>query len=372
MAQALHIICFDNPYPPTYGGAIDVFYRIKALAEEGVVITLHCYYKGELHRADELESLCHAVYYYPRQTGLRQHLSCTPYGVMSRNDKQLLERLLQDDAPILFEGLVSCALLAHPALANRRKYFRECNVEHDYYHALGKASSVLWKKLFYHIEACRLKRFERNVSCATEIWALSHQDEAYFRATYPAVATRYVPCAHGYTDVRVTEGKGAPYILYHGNLAVEENEKAAVYIIRHLAKGLTLPLVIAGKAPSQRLQRLAAQVEQVQLIPDPTTEQMNRLIQDAQIHLLITFQATGIKLKLLNVLYNGRHIIVSPQMVAGTDYAPLCHVGHNDDEWIRLCKDFADRPLTQQDIALRKQILDKQYDHKFAIINHKS
>ncbi len=28
----LHIISFDIPYPPNYGGVIDVFYKLKALA----------------------------------------------------------------------------------------------------------------------------------------------------------------------------------------------------------------------------------------------------------------------------------------------------------------------------------------------------
>lgn len=361
MEPHLHIICFDNPFPPSYGGAIDVFYRVKALSEAGVSITLHCYYKGDLHRAEALESLCLTVYYYPRKTGLMQHLSGRPYGVKSRSDKQLLRRLLEDQDPILFEGLVSCDLMSHPALRNRRKLFRECNIEHDYYHALGKASHSLWKKLFYHLEAWRLKRFERNVRYATEIWALSHQDEAYFRATYPQVVTRYVPCAHGHTEVRIPEGLGQPYILYHGNLAVEENEKAALYILRHLENDLPLPLIIAGKAPSARLRRIIAEHKRVQLVENPDSEQMEQLIRDARIHLLITFQATGIKLKLLNVLYNGRHIIVNPLMVAGTDYAPLCHIGHDDAQLISLCNSYAHCPVTQEECRQRETLLTHQY-----------
>lgn len=361
MSQPLHIICFDNPYPPSYGGAIDVFYRIRSLSRAGYAITLHCFYKGELQPSQELEQLCRAVYYYPRKTSILRQLSLTPYGVASRTSQDLLPRLLQDDAPILFEGLVSCALMSHPMLRNRRKLFRECNVEHDYYHALGRAAHSVWKKVFYHIEACRLRRFERCLTYADQIWALAHQDEHYFRTQYPQVETRYVPCSHGYTHVRTQAGEGQPFILYHGNLAVEENEKAAMYIIRHLAPHLTLPIVIAGNHPSDRLRRTAAQYPVVQLIPSPDQKTLEQLIRDAHIHLLITFQATGIKLKLLNVLYNGRHVIVNPPMVVGTEYESLCHVGQTDEELIELCNRYRFLPLTEQDLVQRERTLHKEY-----------
>lgn len=357
MKKDLHIVCFDNPFPPTYGGAIDVFYRIKALAQADIHITLHCFYKGELQRSDELEQLCQAVYYYPRKQSILQHCTLTPYSVASRTNDNLLPRLLVNNAPILFEGLVSCALMEHPSLRNRKKIFRECNVEHDYYHALGRASTSLWKKLFYHIEAWRLQRFEHCLNYATEIWALAHQDEAYFKHTYPKVKTVYVPCAHGRTQIKALTGMGKPYILYHGNLAVEENEKAATHIIEHIAPFTHLPILIAGHAPSSGLIRLASTRANVQIIADPTTEHLDTLIQEAQVHLLITFQATGIKLKLLNVLYNGRHIVVNPTMITGTDYASLCHIGNNDASIIALCNQYSKDPFSKEEIEARRNIL---------------
>ncbi|MCX6283192.1 MAG: mannosyltransferase, partial [Bacteroidetes bacterium] len=43
MEQHLHIVSFDIPYPPDYGGVIDVYYKIKTLSEAGVKIHLHCF-----------------------------------------------------------------------------------------------------------------------------------------------------------------------------------------------------------------------------------------------------------------------------------------------------------------------------------------
>lgn len=368
----LHIICFDIPFPPSYGGVIPVFYRIKALHALGVNITLHCFYKGERGNTAPLEELCGKVYYYPRKTTVRQQLSCKPYGVKSRESELLLQHLLEDDAPVFFEGLVSCGLMSHPALQNRKKYFRECNVEHDYYHALGKATTSLWKKLYLHIEAERLRRFEPVIRHAQAIFTLAHQDDLYFRTTYPEVETIYFPCFHGHTEILPPTETDDPYILYHGNLSVAENEKAALHIMQHIAPAVKVPFVIAGFRPSAHLQQEADMHSNVRLVASPDEQTMQRLIRNARIHLLITFQATGIKLKLLNVLFTHAHVIVNPRMIEGTDLQNLCCVGTNDEELIRLCNEYFHIPLDTDELAERLKQLNESYsDSKSAqIIYH--
>ena len=70
----LHIISFDIPYPANYGGAIDVFYRIKALHDAGIKIILHCWYKEKRTTEPILESLCEKVYYYKRKINVINQL----------------------------------------------------------------------------------------------------------------------------------------------------------------------------------------------------------------------------------------------------------------------------------------------------------
>ena len=106
----LHVIAFDIPFPANYGGVIDVFYKLKTLKQKNVKIILHCYEYGR-NRAKELEEICHEVYYYRRDNSLKNFFSLTPFIVKSRNSKFLLQNLLQNNHPILFEGLHSCFLL---------------------------------------------------------------------------------------------------------------------------------------------------------------------------------------------------------------------------------------------------------------------
>jgi hypothetical protein len=103
----LHIVSFTIPYPPNFGGAIDVFFKIKALHAAGVKIHLHCF-SYDRNPSPELEKYCFETHYYPRKTGLRSALNWRPYIVYSRRSDRLFEILQKDDYPILFEGLHSC------------------------------------------------------------------------------------------------------------------------------------------------------------------------------------------------------------------------------------------------------------------------
>lgn len=364
MVKALNIVAFDIPYPANYGGAIDVFYRLKALHEEGVKIILHCFQYWR-HPAKELEDVCDEVHYYKRKTGFLTQLHWLPYTVQGRKHPELLENLKKNDYPILFEGLVSCGYLDHPDLKNRIKLFRECNIEHDYYNALSEASDVLWKKLFYKIEAKRLERFERVLHHAQHIIALSHSDEEYFKNTYPNTQVDFVPCFHQHNDVNSHPSfDKTPFILYHGNLMLAENEKAASYLCENVFSKLNCKCVIAGMNPSRKLRNLISQYRNVELVPNPSEIEINRLIQDAHITVLITFQATGMKLKLLNTLFSGKYIVANDKMLVGSGLESLCNIANNAEEQIRECQELLKEDFTEADIEMRKTVLNPQYYNK--------
>ena len=354
----LHIVSFDIPYPPDYGGAIDVFYTVQALSKAGIAVTLHCTYKGTLTHYPELENLCREVYYYRRNTTLGAQFSLLPYGITSRKNPELLANLLKDDDPILFEGLVSCGYMAHPALAHRNKIFRECNIEHDYLRALGKASKSIWQKAFYYLEAYKQERYETVLGHATCIAAVAHQDEQHFKDCFPHIPTYYIPSFHAGEAVNSLTGKG-DYILYHGNLQLAENENAALFLLHEVVPALpNIRFVLAGRQPSTRLQSECAALANVSLEPNPDEPRMRGLIREAHIHLLPTFQGTGLKLKLLNVLYHGRFVIVNPQMVHGTDVAPLCLVAPTAEEMIAACEQLMQKPFTEEEKTKRQELLD--------------
>ena len=325
----LHIVSFNVPWPADYGGVIDVFYRLRSLSQQGVRIHLHCYTYGR-EEAPVLADLCEEVHYYRRATGMCNQLKRRPYIVASRQSDELISRLRQDDYPILLEGLHNAYILEQLADGNRHIVLRAHNVEHDYYASLCHAEKHLWKRLFFALEAAKLRRYEPVLLKATRVLAISDNDALHFRSIGCA-DVRLLPHSHGHREVSSATGKG-DYMLYQGDLSTPENEKVALYLLDQLAENSPLRLVLAGKNPSARLQQRTAQCPQATLIANPDNEAMHRLLRDAQVNLLFTHQSTGVKLKLMNALYEGRHCLANSTMVAGTALGEVCHVADTPQE----------------------------------------
>ena len=173
MQSHLHIISFDIPYPANYGGAIDVFQKIRCLHAKGVKIILHCFEYGDRKHSTELDKLCEKVYYYKRNTSFINQLSLLPFNVKSRVNTELKHNLLKDNYPILFEVLHTCYLLNDSNLKARKKIFRHSNIEHEYFLELAKGEKSFFKRLYLKIEAFKLKRFEKQITHSNYILSVS-------------------------------------------------------------------------------------------------------------------------------------------------------------------------------------------------------
>lgn len=355
----LHIIAFDVPYPANYGGVIDVFYRVKALSEAGIKVHLHCFEYGRGEQ--EVLKRCHEVKYYKRDTSFAKQLSLTPFIVNSRRSEALVNDLMQDDYPILCEGLHTTAILSDKRLKNRRIYVRAHNVEHDYYKGLGDAEKFGWKKLFYLTEAWKLRRYEPVLKHAAGIFAISQQDADYFAKRYGKVTL--VPGFNSADSVCSETGRGE-YVLYHGNLSVKENEEAAKWLIENVFSELDLHCIVAGLDPSEKLTKLAGKHSNVTLVANPDDAEMIDLLRQAQVNVLVTNQPTGLKLKLLNALYNGRFCLVNSEMVIGISLESLCVVADEPEQMIAEIKRLMEEDFTEEDIDERDTKMRQLYDNE--------
>lgn len=364
LLQVINIISFDVPYPPNYGGVIDVFYKIKALHEQGCEIILHCFNYGRGEQKT-LEKYCKKVHYYPRHNNLLKLAGTLPYIVSTRNDKELLNNLLQNKHPILFEGLHSCYFLNDAALRDRFKIVRTHNIEHDYYFNLSKSEKRIFQKIYFYWEANRLLKFESQLINANIIAAISANDAYHFRRKYNNVETLFA--FHPFEKVIDNTGFGT-FVLYHGNLAVAENNVAALYLVKNVFASLNIPFYIAGSNPSNELIMAIKQYPHIKIFANVETEEINNLVQQAHINMLPTFQATGIKLKLLAALYSGKHCLVNTPMVANTGLEELCLIKDKPTEMQQAIIDLMQQPFTSESQAKRKQILDQQFSVEFGAI----
>jgi hypothetical protein len=355
----LHIIAFDVPYPANYGGVIDVFYRVKAFIEAGVKVHLHCFEYGRGEQ--EILKRCHEVKYYKRDMSFAKQLSLMPFIVNTRRSEALVQDLLKDDYPILCEGLHTTAVLLDKRLKNRRIYVRAHNVEHDYYKGLGDTERCGWKRFFYHMEAWKLRRYEPVLKKAAGIFAISQQDVDYFSKHYNNVTL--VPGFSAADSVCSETGRGE-YVLYHGNLSVRENEEAAKWLIENVFSELDMACVVSGLNPSDKLKKLADKYSNVTLVANPDDAEMIDLLRQAQVNILVTNQPTGLKLKLLNALYNGRFCLVNTEMVRGTSLESLCVVADEPEQMIAEIKRLMEEDFTDDDIEERDAQMRQLYDNE--------
>lgn len=359
--RKIHIISFDIPDPPNYGGVIDVFYKIVHLHRMGIGVILHCFEYGRPH-SDFLESVCDRVYYYPRRTGVTSQCSIIPYIVKSRRSSELSERLQQDNYPVLFEGLHTCYLIDHPAMRQRLKIYRESNIEHHYYFHLFKAEKNPVRKLFFLLESLRLKHFEKILTHSDLMLAVSEKDHEYLADRFPGKNVKYLPSFHQNDELSVKPGKG-DYVLYHGNLEVAENVQAAIWLIQQVFSKSRHKVIIAGKNPDQKLKKLVSRYPNIRLTANPGQASMDTLVKNAHIHVLITFQATGLKLKLLNTLYQGRFCLVNTKMLAGTGLDDLCHIADDAEKLILNINRLMNREFGTEEIEKRQAILYARYSN---------
>lgn len=353
----IHIISFDVPYPANYGGVIDIFYKIKALHKQGVKIHLHCFEYGRAE-ALTLENYCEKVYYYKRKMGKRNLLDTLPFVVVTRSSEKLMENLLRDKYPILFEGLHSCFHLNDERLNGRIKIVRTHNIEHDYYNNLASIERSVFKKIYFSSESKKLKRFETILNKANYVAAISPADAKELSIRYKNV--HHITAFHPNEEVKIQEGKGS-FCLYHGNLEVGENNEAALYLVNQVFSKIKTPLIIAGHKPSKELIHAVGGHSHIQLKANIPTNEIDELIKTAQINVLPTFQATGIKLKLLAALFTGRHCIVNSPMVVNTGLESLCSIQDSPEKMATEIKNLFERSFDMHEKEKRKAILSKNF-----------
>lgn len=362
--KAFHIIAFDVPYPPNYGGIVDVFYKLKSLHAVGAKIIYHCfYYAGHNPPTALLEQYCEEIYYYERKKAPWKLItSSLPYVISSRANKALLANLLKNDAPIFFDGIQTCYFMNHPKIKNRKRFFRANNIEHVYYFELAKWETSWLKKQYLKIEARRLKRFEKQLVGVDAILSVAKMDIPHF--SHYANTYHIPPFFNSDNQSFINEEQSVRQVLFQGNLSVKENEHAAKFILNEVAPLSKEKIIIAGKDPSVALFDLAKKRKNVTLISTPSIEIMDALIRNSRVNLLLTFQQTGIKLKLLHALESGQHIIINDKMDDSGIFASLCHVENGAVGIVKRMEELLDQPFTTAMKTKRDEEFARNYGNE--------
>ncbi len=320
---------------------------------------MHCYEYGRKHSKDLLKH-CLTVNYYKRSLGIKYVFRKKPYIVSTRSSNKLLQNLVKDDYPILFEGIHSCFLLNNKNLENRIKIVRTHNIEHEYYSKLSEIEHNIFKKIYYKIEALKLVNYEKVLYKADRLAAISKNDTIYLQKKYSNAF--YIPAFHPNMNIESQTGTGN-YIIYHGNLSVVENENAVLFLINSIFSKIDFQCIIAGKNPTNNLVRKVSKFKNIKLEINPNDNEMKELISNAHINILPTFQSTGVKLKLLQSLFIGRHCIANSIMTDNSTLKNLCSIKNIPFEIISEINRLFKIPFDESILKQRKQVLTNEFSN---------
>ena len=253
----------------------------------------------------------------------------------------------------MFEGLHTMATLSTENLVVKA-YVRTHNIEHEYFYGLAKSESNIFKKSFFYSEGWKLKHFEKQLSKADGIFTISPHEQKYFSSIYGRKC-EYVPAFHQTKTIENYTKKG-DFILYHGDLRVSDNVKAALFLI-DVYKNSNYKFVIASSSKDKSVLTEIEKHKNIEFRDIPNQEFLEELFAKAHINTLLTFQKTGIKLKLLNSLYQGKFIIVNSKMIEDTGLETLCELANTKEEILQKTEQLFTLDFTDIEIKSRKEKL---------------
>ncbi|MCX6181927.1 MAG: glycosyltransferase, partial [Bacteroidetes bacterium] len=211
------------------------------------------------------------------------------------------------------------------------------------------------------LESRKLAIYEKSIlGKSSGIFTVSEKDTQQLQSYGN---TSFVGAFHSFDDISAVEGK-SDFALYHGKLDVAENNEAALFLVHEVFSKSNYPLLIVGSNPSKELLTAAAKRKNIEVRTGLSTHEIHRLLAEAQINVLPTFQATGVKLKLLSALYSGRFCLVNEAMVKGTGLADYCVVAKTREQWINEIEKLKEMEFTKSDIAKRKHLTSGFYSNK--------
>ena len=216
--------------------------------------------------------------------------------------------------------------------------------------------------MYYLYEGLKLKIYESQNLKTNAVFAISNNDTEYF-AKYNQNVSIVFPF-HSVVKPKNKEGKGS-YILYHGNLEVEENQFALKVLCEKVFPQLpNLAIIVAGKNPDKQTISLLSKFHTIELVTNPTDEKLTELIENAHLHLLPTFQNTGIKLKLIHSLLKGRFCLANRMMVTEPIFVDACEIEDDLSKWPSIINQLFRQEFTTEQVKSRTELFNCYFDNQ--------
>jgi hypothetical protein len=341
----LHIISSNCPYPPDHGKSIDQFQKIIALHEQGIKIHLHYLKCNVREDVSEVNNYCESIH---------------PYENVKAMNEGLKKTFIRDDYPVLIEGNL-CKQVLEPIDTSRRKVL--VRLHHDEIDCCRK--NVNKPGFFQGLFSLNAKKNNNPPPAFPGDYlyvCTSEGDAETLSKQYDLPKVTSLPAFIAWQEIISKEGSGN-FCLYHGNLSAPGNERTAIWLLEKVFSEIRFPFVIAGKDPSRRIHTLARLYSHACIIPNPSQNQIDDLVQKAHINIVPSLETSCGRYKLLHSLFSGRHCITNDRMISNTGLEKTCHIANDSRSKVEAIDYLVDKPFEENEIELRKELLLSRYNN---------
>lgn len=277
----VHIVSPFIPRPSEFPEANDLFYLIAALHKEDTSVTLHHFIQDD--SADEkCFKFCDAIFSYSRNEHLAGH--SLPVLMQSFVNKELEERLLSDQDPIIFSGISCTYMLNFPEFLYRRIFIRMLRDEVEYYRFQKHFYSGFFRRRWIDREATGLRKHMEYLGCRTTFLVppfLQNQGCVDF-----ALQIELLPVLMDKNNLEMDQSPGM-YCLYEQKHNFPAFEKDGIELIRTVINPLHLPLVVVGHQVSASFQKFLRGQTNTCFVEGPPPDQVTDLRKKAQLNIIL-------------------------------------------------------------------------------------
>jgi len=365
----------EIPFPPRHGGAVDVWWRLRAFAALGHSVLLCCWRRrgdaaGQLQAELAEHGIELASFTRRRRVGaLWSHRppQMVSLGLRGTEWRRLVE-LGRAFAPswVLADGWPNADVaLALGAALGRPVVYRSQNAEHEYWASL--LASARWPLRWrIALTAGRVRGVEAEIRAkAIAVLEIAEEDAATCAGAGMVGHSIYLPPTWSGV-AREAERPPTWDVLYGGNLWAPNNVEGLRWLLEAVVPRIrervgTFRVVVAGAAPTAAVRRMCAATG-VEIIADP--EDLGSVMRRAGVLVNPVLRSGGVNLKVLEMLAAGAPIVSTSAGARGLP-AAVRRVLTLADEPGAFAQAVAARLLAPAttDAGSRQHLLDDAFGH---------
>lgn len=335
------MICFVLPYPPNFGGRVDMWRRIKAFSSIGVELQLVSWFQEHPEPEDmaEMQKYCKKIYLIPFKYTIfflvRRiiDLFTYPLEVTSRIVRgQEFSRLLSEVRSFgpdviwldgIHGGYIATKLsekLQIPLLT------RSHNIEHLYYRRLLASTIDFKSKLQRYLSVSHLETLEKNLLKNSVFFYDISADDLKYWQSQGFTNGRYLPPFVEFEEDNKFLSKDNVInhdtmydIAYLGNLYVDNNVASIIWFITQVlpiirSKLPKIKVLIAGLNPVTKIRQLC-EAEGVYLGINPVSS--GEIYKSGRVLINPVLSGSGVSIKSVEMLVYNKPIVSTTQGISG-------------------------------------------------------